>query len=140
MFVLCVCVCACVSSKAFQIEWWHYRAKDTITIATSRDNALVRAVEYLLCGGLELDQQAQRIPSFIHYHLSHSIFFLYITVVVLQKKLREMEQLPSFYNTNSHAHRNLRCHCSSHIAAKCTIINVLIITKTLRSFTRSAPP
>ncbi len=49
-----------------------------ITIATSRDNALVRAVEYLLCGGLELDQQAQRIPSFIHYHLSRFFFSLLV--------------------------------------------------------------
>lgn len=54
-----------------------------ITIATSTDNALVRAVEYLLCGGLELDQQAQRIPSFIHYHLSHFIPFFSLVYYLL---------------------------------------------------------
>lgn len=72
-----------------------------ITIATSRDNALVRAVEYLLCGGLELDQQAQRIPSFIYYHLSHLIPFFPSTLFVV---LCRNEQLPSLYNTNTNAH------------------------------------
>ncbi len=83
-----------------------------ITIATSRDNALVRAVEYLLCGGLELDQQAQRIPSFIHYHLSRFFFFLSSYIICyVEKKLHGNEQLPSFYNTNTQG--DLRCQ-SSH--------------------------
>lgn len=47
----------------FQIERWHYRAKDMITMATSRDNVLVRAVEYLLCDSLEHGQQEHRLPS-----------------------------------------------------------------------------
>lgn len=67
-----------------------------ITIATSRDNAAVRTVECLLCGGLELDQQAPRIPS----------VFLFISSLVSCDTVLllcvENEQLPSFYNTNTH--------------------------------------
>lgn len=41
---------------------------------------------------LELDQQAQRIPSFIHYHLSHFILFFSprILFVVLRESYVEM--------------------------------------------------
>lgn len=59
-------------------EWWYYRAKDTITIATRRDNVLVRTV---CCVMLEHNQQAWRIPSFIYYHGFIPVFFLSLMYV-----------------------------------------------------------
>lgn len=79
-----------------------------ITIATSRDNAAVRAVECLLCDGLELDQQAQRIPSFTRYS-PHFMFRVPGTLFVVRRN----EQLPSFYNINTHAHMGTY-YCKIH--------------------------
>ena len=142
LFCVWVCDCVCVCFKVFQIEWWHYRAKDMITIATSRDNALVRAVEYLLCGGLERDQQAQRIPSFIHYHLLFYSFFSLpcIWFVDALKKAMSNEQLPSRYNTNTHARTGT--YSVSIFTRYWKLLDDKITTKAFRSFTQSTftPP